>query len=91
MPISTLKKINITDKVKKYKLIIEDEVESKMELQDGRIRQFAMLKTLIDNPSMMFCGPTHPYKINMYHSGQRWIIEMEAIVEEREDITKVVT
>lgn len=44
--------------------------------------QAQMLKAIVDTPDLLFCGPSRPTSIKMYHSGAKWIIEAEALVEE---------
>ena len=41
-----------------------------------------LLKTVADNLDFRRCGPAIFQKLKMYHSGDAWVLETEAVVEE---------
>lgn len=45
-------------------------------------KQYDMLRTLVDQPEMMNCGPTRFEKMRMYFTGSEWVLELEATVDE---------
>lgn len=38
-----------------------------------------LLRSIADDPHLLDCGPVSFQKFRMYHSGQHWVIEAEAI------------
>jgi len=44
--------------------------------------QIFIIKTINDSPELLFCGPSRPHFIKIYHTGARWVVEAEAIIEE---------
>jgi len=41
-------------------------------------RQFELLRALIDNPQIGYCGPALFQKMKFWHSGEKWVMELEA-------------
>lgn len=48
----------------------------------ARALQVSMLRTLTDNIELMNCGFKPFQKLNMRHTGEQWVVEMEAIQPE---------
>lgn len=46
-----------------------------------RFYQFEMLRHLTDSMDMIRCGPGNFKKLQMFHNGEHWVIEMEAVEE----------
>jgi ATP-dependent Zn protease len=45
-------------------------------------KQHDMLRTLVEQPEMMNCGPARFEKLRMFFTGSEWVVEMESVVEE---------
>jgi len=42
-------------------------------------RQFELLRALIDNVHLGYCGPALFQKLRMEHDGEKWVLELEAV------------
>lgn len=62
----------------RHRVRIED-YPSARDSQESRVRLYALLRELVDVPSLLSCGYSPPQKISFYHSGTAWIIEAEAV------------
>jgi hypothetical protein len=49
---------------------------------EARKALYRLLAVLVETPDLINCGYATPQKMNVYHSGQSWIVEAEATVEE---------
>lgn len=48
---------------------------------DKRLRQYALLTEIVNNPQLMNCGSALFEKAKMYFAGDSWVFEMEAVVD----------
>lgn len=46
---------------------------------EARMEQIRMIRTLADSPELQICGFYPFQKMSMHHTGNRWIMELEAI------------
>jgi len=44
----------------------------------SRLEQFDLLRTVIENPGLLDCGPVSFQTLKMYHNGTAWVIVLEA-------------
>jgi hypothetical protein len=51
----------------------------------ARLAQYYMLRTLVDTPDLLNTGPVLFEKMTMVHNGTKWVVEIEALVEEASD------
>lgn len=77
--ISSNKRISETQT--RYRSRIESEPCSP-NTQESRIIQYNLLRTMIDTPDLLACGPVVFETMRFFHSGTCWVVELEAIVEE---------
>lgn len=45
----------------------------------ARAAQISLLRTISDNPELQLCGLIPFQKMNVRHTGECWIVELEAI------------
>lgn len=50
---------------------------------EARILQKSLLTYIAEDPSLAACGPSPFEKLVVFHDGQRWVAEAEAVVEEQ--------
>jgi hypothetical protein len=74
----SLKQIRLTDGENKYVSRIEDEPSAQFTIA-AKIRQVAVLTTLATTPGLTDCGTLPFQTLKMWHDGNRWIIELEAV------------
>lgn len=48
----------------------------------ARMQQVEMLRQLTSNPELMNCGYAPFQRLTMRHTGEAWVIEMEAVATE---------
>jgi len=73
----------IGDEQVRHRVRLEDSVESREGTVDWIARQQAMLGAVLATAELLHCGPGRWQKLSMYHDGERWVIEAEAILNER--------
>lgn len=81
----TFTSVSVGDHVKartRYGVRLEDEVDSEPGTTESRQRLHAMLQDLVDQPSLLACGPAYPRSLHMTHDGARWILEATAESED---------
>lgn len=71
----------ISDTVTRYRARIESD-PCLANTQESRHVQYNLLRTLVDSPDLLACGPVVFERMTMAHTGTRWIVELEARVEE---------
>lgn len=52
---------------------------------EARVEQYRLLRNVADLPDLTHCGLEPFEKLTMYHDGQAWVIEAEAVVYESKD------
>jgi hypothetical protein len=70
----------IGEKLVRYRTRIEDDPSTPG--WEQRQALYRLLGTLIQTPDLLNCGLNAPAKLSIYHSGQSWVVEAEATVEE---------
>lgn len=63
----------------KWRLRIEDDLSSPDTEESFRL-QMALLRSLVEQPELLMCGPIPAQKLRLFHSGKSWVIEAEAEV-----------
>jgi len=76
--IKTYSKVKIGDKSHRYFVKYIDEVECDKGSLLARHRQDHVLSTLLSNYDLRLCGSVCFDTFKMYHTGGRWVIELEA-------------
>ena len=71
----------IGDRLIRYKIRIEDDPSAPGFAGQWRLIKF--MEALILSPDLLNCGFSKPEKLTFYHSGQFWVAEGEATVEEQ--------
>ena len=72
----TTRQIQLANKIR-YRAIIESN-ECPERGPHSLLERSALLTAVVDNPSLLDCGPLVFDTMKMYHNGQVWIIEVEA-------------
>jgi hypothetical protein len=49
--------------------------------QEARFAQFDLLKLLAEQPDLSACGGVDFQRMIMFHNGNCWVVELEAVVE----------
>ena len=65
----------------RYRTRIEDE-PSPEGSQEARIRAHTFMRQLVENWALLNCGLEVPQEVKLYHTGNNWVVEAEAIVDE---------
>jgi hypothetical protein len=49
---------------------------------EARVVQYNLLRTMADTPDLLGCGPTFFEKLLWVHDGSKWVVSLEALVDE---------
>lgn len=75
----SIKKISLG---KKIRYIVTLTGEELLHPDDKRNKQWLMLQTIANTPDLMTCGPVPFDTMKMGFSGDKWVVEMQAEVNE---------
>lgn len=75
----SLKKIGLGSKTRYIVTLTGEEIQNP---EEKRLRQWQMLQTLANTPDLMACGPAPFDSMKMAFSGDKWLVEMQADVNE---------
>lgn len=76
----TVSETRVGSNLVRYKIRIEDDPSKPGWDAGNRLMQF--MATLINAPDLLNCGYSKPQKMSFYHSGDGWVAEGEATMEE---------
>jgi hypothetical protein len=74
----SLRSARVTEVENRYSVRLEDE-PSPVDGIENRERQKEMLRAVANNPGMMDCGSLRFQTLKMFHDGEKWVIELEAV------------
>jgi hypothetical protein len=66
------------DRIKVFRVRIEDDLFTIPGTAEYRFQQFDMLRTIAEQPQVAACGPLDFQTMKMFHDGAKWVIELEA-------------
>lgn len=75
----TVKTRRIGDKTVHYTVRIVD-TPSEPGTREAADQQRRLLQELVDQPSLLMCGPVPFATLRMHHNGTAWVVEIEADV-----------
>ena len=78
----TLSKVVIQDDRVRYRVVIEGEPCLKGS-QEARFEAFNLLRMMGEDPTLTACGLNDFQELIMRHTGDKWVIQAEAIEEKR--------
>ena len=74
----SLKQVKLNDTEFRYVVRIEDD-PSPANTQLSKFRQRDFLRALIDTHGLMDCGNQVFQSMKMWHDGEKWLMELEAV------------
>jgi len=72
------KRIEISEEQSRFIVTLLNDTCAQGSMEAG-IRQFELLRALVDNPMLGYCGNVLFQTLKMKHTGDRWELELEAI------------
>ena len=67
--------------VVRYRIVLQDEVETDPGTHDAMVRQYEVIRTIHETPHLLACGFQPWDKLSIWHDGVRWTVEVEAILQ----------
>jgi len=80
----TISKARVNESEVRYKVRLEDDVCTP-DSQESRFHQLRLLRTLVETPDLLTCGPGPFKKLTIQHDGEKWVCDVEALVEEQSE------
>lgn len=81
----TISEIKVGESQIRYRTRIEDD-DSPANTPEARVRQHDFLKQLVNQWVLLSCGMQMFQTLKMYHDGERWICEAEALVDKESHV-----
>lgn len=72
----------------RYRTRLEDSVEVTEGSMEWIARQRAMLEAILHSPELTYCGMSRWHRMTMFHDGNRWVVEAEAILNEGDAVAQ---
>jgi hypothetical protein len=76
----TVSEAEVGDRLVRYRTKIIDDPSAPNSWQ-ARLALFNLFQTFLNTPDLINCGLHTPQKMNLVHSGEAWVLELEATVE----------
>lgn len=74
-------KVTIGEGIVRHRTRIESDM-CEMGTHEARIIQNRLLQDILNNPSVVACGPSAFDKMSISHNGSCWVVETEAVVSD---------
>lgn len=79
----SIKRVPLSDRRAKFIVTLTgDPVDTSLGDMDKAFKQVFLLRQLSDQPELLNCGTSRFEKAKIFFSGNAWVIEMEAEIEE---------
>jgi hypothetical protein len=75
---TSITRVNVDETHTRYRKVIEGNPCAQGSLE-SRQQQLFLLQSLSGQPELLNCGMDPFQKLTMYHNGDRWLVELEAV------------